>query len=194
MITHTVSVTPLRIYHTRCAQRSSKQGKKQHASLSLSLSPSLSPFFFPSLSLLYIPSSFFFLFYPHLCTRLSLTSSFYIVIFPGVPLIIGSATPWTSTALYSGSMADSTFSTLLSQRERFRNSSPTRSSTTGMILDSSRWRHLDEGGFLLRLLITSVQRYRIAGKFGGELNLAVWQSMLQPPNLNPPKFPTRIHV
>ena len=26
--------------------------------------------------------------------------------------------------------------------------------------------------------------YRIAGKFGGELNLTVWQSMLQPPNQN----------
>ena len=25
-------------------------------------------------------------------------------------------------------------------------------------------------------------------------NLAVWQSMLQPPNQNPPKFPTRIYV
>ena len=24
--------------------------------------------------------------------------------------------------------------------------------------------------------------YRIAGNFGGELNLAVWQSILQPPN------------
>ena len=24
--------------------------------------------------------------------------------------------------------------------------------------------------------------YRIAGKFGGELNLAVWRSILQPPN------------
>ena len=32
-------------------------------------------------------------------------------------------------------------------------------------------------------------RYHIAGKIGGELNLAVWQSVLQPP-----KFPTRIHT
>ena len=31
--------------------------------------------------------------------------------------------------------------------------------------------------------------YRIAGKFGGELNLAVWRSILQPPN-----FPTRIYT
>ena len=32
-------------------------------------------------------------------------------------------------------------------------------------------------------------RYRIARKFGGELNLVVWQSVLQPP-----KFPTRIYT
>ena len=31
--------------------------------------------------------------------------------------------------------------------------------------------------------------YHIAGKFGGELNLAVWRSILQLP-----KFPTRIYI
>ena len=30
--------------------------------------------------------------------------------------------------------------------------------------------------------------YRIAGKFGGELNLAVWRSILQPPNLKSAKI------
>jgi hypothetical protein len=42
--------------------------------------------------------------------------------------------------------------------------------------------------------VTFNRQYRIAGKFGGELNLAVWRSILQPPNLNPPKFPTRIYM
>jgi hypothetical protein len=35
---------------------------------------------------------------------------------------------------------------------------------------------------------TQFGNYRIAGKFGGELNLAVWRSILQPP-----KFPTCIY-
>ena len=30
--------------------------------------------------------------------------------------------------------------------------------------------------------IDLIATYRIAGKFGGELNLAVWRSILQPPN------------
>ena len=33
-----------------------------------------------------------------------------------------------------------------------------------------------------RTLTPSERNYRIAGKFGGELNLAVWRSILQPPN------------
>ena len=36
--------------------------------------------------------------------------------------------------------------------------------------------------------------YRIAGKFGGELNLAVWQSILQLPNKKFAKFPTHIII
>ena len=35
---------------------------------------------------------------------------------------------------------------------------------------------------LLRCVNLAINNYRIAGKFGGELNLAVWRSILQPPN------------
>ena len=40
---------------------------------------------------------------------------------------------------------------------------------------------------LLRWLDRSSKKYRIAGKFGGDLNLAVWRSFSEPPNLIPPK-------
>ena len=137
-------------------------------SLSLSLAVSLyfshllpSPLFSPSLSSPSIPLSSFLPLFIHLLPISKYPSSpkLYIVFFPGAPLTIGFATPWTSTALCSGSMADSTFSILLSQRGRFRNSSPIKLSMTGMILDFSRWRHWDKGDFLPRLLTTSVQRY-----------------------------------
>ena len=36
--------------------------------------------------------------------------------------------------------------------------------------------------------------HRIARKFGRELNLTVWQSIFQPPNLNSSKSPTRIYT
>ena len=39
-----------------------------------------------------------------------------------------------------------------------------------------------------------IRDYHIAGKFGGELNLAVWRSSLQPPNKNPPIFYTCIYM
>ena len=39
------------------------------------------------------------------------------------------------------------------------------------------------GGYVLSLLFfQQPQYYCIAGKFGGELNLAVWRSSLRPPN------------
>ena len=36
--------------------------------------------------------------------------------------------------------------------------------------------------------ITLITMYRIAGKFGGDLNLAVWRLKHEPPNLIPPIF------
>ena len=44
------------------------------------------------------------------------------------------------------------------------------------------------------LKVSKDYSYRIAGKFGGELNLEVWQSILLPPNKIPPTFPTHIYA
>ena len=143
MTTHTACATPLRIYHTHYVQRSFSQGKKE-LQLSLSPSPSL-----PVLLLLFSPfshSSPFNLFLSRFLSLLNFShpSNF---IYPGAPLITGCAMLWTFTVPCNGSMVDSTFSALLSQRERSRSSSPIRLWTTGMTLDSSHWLHWDEEDF-----------------------------------------------
>ena len=139
MTTPTASVTPLRTYPTRCAQRSFRQGLNDHPPLPLFFHPSIShSVFLPLPSIQLIVWSIF-----HWTRR----SSYYWL-----------CNALNITVLSNGSTVDSISNTLSSQRERSRNLSLMALLMTGMTLVSSHSLLWDEGDFPPRPSTTSVPR------------------------------------